>query len=180
MSAIWPLSRCKLFLLLLLAALAGVEVPLCITGIDERPILSMIEGGSSVTPAVGLKTGEFFPDSGTGETWGDAPRRPMIEGSLWWSWGIALNKWVMSFAPLLIALVATWVVAILEPHMRRVAERDQWAHLWPMETVIPRGFKFSIAFITPGISGAVVIILAAAACSLPMIQSSWWARLSTP
>jgi len=70
MSAIWPLSRCKLFLLLLLAALVGDEVPLCITGtgIDERPTMSMIEGGSSVTPAVGLKTGEIFPDSGTGET----------------------------------------------------------------------------------------------------------------
>jgi len=68
MSAIWPLSRCKLLLFLLLVALAGDEVPLCITGIDGKPMVSMIKGGSSVIPAVELKAGEKFPDSGTGET----------------------------------------------------------------------------------------------------------------
>ena len=48
-----------------------------------------------------------------GERYGDAPRRPMIDGSRWWSCGIALNKWVMSRAPLRTALVAMSVVAIL-------------------------------------------------------------------
>lgn len=46
------------------------------------------------------------------------------------------------------------------------------SHLWPMEKIIPRLLKFFMASITPVVSGAAVMILTAATCSLPMSQSS--------
>lgn len=85
-SAICPFSRCKLFLLLRLVALVGVEAPLLAIAEGEACgglMLSRIEAGSSVMPTVGLKTGDDCPDSGNGEICGDAPRSPIIEGSLW-------------------------------------------------------------------------------------------------
>ena len=53
------------------------------------------------------------------ERCGDAPRRPIIDGSRWCSCGIALNKCVMSRAPLITAAVAMSVVAILFPGRQR-------------------------------------------------------------
>lgn len=47
------------------------------------------------------------------ERCGEAPRRPMIEGSRWWSCGIALKRCVMRRAPLTTAEVAMSVDAIL-------------------------------------------------------------------
>ena len=45
--------------------------------------------------------------------WGDAPSRPMIDGSRWWSWGMALKRCVIRLAPRRTASVATSVDAIL-------------------------------------------------------------------
>lgn len=48
------------------------------------------------------------------ERCGDAPRRPMMHGSRWWSWGMALKRWVISRAPLTTAAVLISVDAILD------------------------------------------------------------------
>jgi hypothetical protein len=57
---------------------------------------------------VGEEMGEKYE-----ERWGDAPNNPMMEGSRWWSWGIALNKCVINLAPWAIAELATSVGALL-------------------------------------------------------------------
>ena len=57
--------------------------------------------------------GEVGEVGDTKDKCGDAPRRPMMQGSRWCSCGMALKRWVMSRAPCWTAAVARPVEAIL-------------------------------------------------------------------
>ena len=74
-------------------------------------------GAVGVRPPYGEVYGETlifeaFESANTGAG-GFAPSRPIMDGSRWWSWGIALNRCVISRAPRTTAATAMSLVATL-------------------------------------------------------------------
>ena len=96
----------------------GVEVGFG-TGTDGPPRVSSLIFFLSSAPPAGEVLGEEADERegtapiSTVEYWPPAPRRPMIAGSRWCSWGMALKRCVISRAPWRTALVARGEVAML-------------------------------------------------------------------
>lgn len=106
----------------------------------------------------------------------------MIDGSRWWSWGMALKRWVIRLAPRRTASVATSVDAILSVYgSQRVNNRQgDSTYLCPSENTIPRCPRSRTASRTPHISGAAVMIRTPTGVSSSMSQSSLMIRFCAP
>lgn len=80
-------------------------------GVFEKVASLGVEDTGDDEPAM-KSDGAVIGENGVAR-YGEAPNRPMIEGSRWCNWGMALNRCVIKRAPFLTASVAISEVATL-------------------------------------------------------------------